>query len=945
MAVNKVFVSPGVFTSEKDLTFVAQQVGVTTLGVVGETLKGPAFEPIFITNYEEYSTIFGGLSPKTFLNGKPQYETSYIARQYLKESNQLFVTRVLGLTGYDAGAAWAILSEANYDPSTISSGITEQFTASFSGTGTDLAFVTYSGSGASDAQFLIDEFGGIGINPYNDTTFELPGISATYPEGIYFQKVGNTFNGWSIVDGLVTSVDTTGFTGTISGNVVTYTASEYSDYQNRVIAMIRSRATVSNDILFWSTLQTSNGLLGDFTNASSNPYGTFVLSATSASSTITYTASLDFTKQNYLPRVVGSTPSDANTRIWVEEIYPNMLSDMITNGYILGLKSELAHFDPLLTSVNTFANYKQGYQTPETPWIVSELRGNIVDKLFKFVSISDGNSANKEIKISIQRIDPETKTFDVVVRQYGDTDARPLILERFSSCSLDPTDNSFIGERIGTANGDYPLRSRFVMMVINPNAPVDAFPAGFEGYRVRDYVPTNIAETILPPELEYKTTYNLTNDKLRKVYLGLSDVVGIDQNMFNWKGLTNDNTMWTATTKGFHMDSGATVAGDFVVGCCEFRDSIGIQDTIYNSSVTRKFTLVPYLGFDGWNSHRETTTIPRTNIDRYKVGKIGFTNGLAFGEFNQFSPTDGSSDYYAYLNAIRTFDNPESVNINVFTTPGIDYQANLSLVEETIDMIEEERADSIYIVTSPDGADTTDTSIDLTSIGFNTYDILAADDIVNVLDDADIDSNYTATYWPWIQMRDSENSVNIFLPPTLEVVKDIALTDNISFPWYATAGYTRGRTEAIQPRIKLTETQRDTLYEGRINPMAYFADEGTLIWGNKNLQVKDSALDRLNIRRLLLQTRKLISAVAVRLLFEQNDQIVRNQFLNLVNPILDNIRRERGLFDFRVQISNNPEEIDRNEMRGKIFLKPIPTLEFIILEFNVTPTGASFDDI
>ena len=194
-------------------------------------------------------------------------------------------------------------------------------------------------------------------------------------------------------------------------------------------------------------------------------------------------------------------------------------------------------------------------------------------------------------------------------------------------------------------------------------------------------------------------------------------------------------------------------------------------------------------------------------------------------------------------------------------------------------------------------------------------------------------------------MKDRENSVNIFLPPTLEVVKDIALTDNISFPWFATAGYTRGRTEAIQPRIKLTEDMRDTLYEGRINPMAYFSDEGVLIWGNKNLQVKDAALDRLNIRRLLLQTRKLISAVAIRLLFEQNDQIVRNQFLNLVNPILDSIRKERGLTDFRVQLSNDPEEIDRNELRGKIFIKPIPSLEYVILEFNVTPTGASFDNL
>ena len=221
----------------------------------------------------------------------------------------------------------------------------------------------------------------------------------------------------------------------------------------------------------------------------------------------------------------------------------------------------------------------------------------------------------------------------------------------------------------------------------------------------------------------------------------------------------------------------------------------------------------------------------------------------------------------------------------------------------------------------------------------------SAEDMVDLLDTADFDSNYTATYWPWLQSRDNENSLNVWLPPTYEVVRNIALTDNISFPWFASAGYTRGLTNALQARVKLTEDDRDTLYEGRINPMATFSDQGVVIWGNKNLQIADSALDRLNIRRLLLQTRKLISAVAVRLLFEQNDQIVRNQFLTLVNPILENIKRERGLADFRVQLSNDPEEIDRNEMRGKIFLKPVPSLEFIILEFNVTSMGASFDDI
>jgi hypothetical protein len=937
MPDNKIYVSPGVFTSEKDLTFVAQQVGVTTLGIVGETVKGPAFEPIFITDYEEYTTIFGGLNANIWKNGKPQFEASYIAKQYLTESNQMFVTRILGLTGFDAGSAWAIVADANYDPTTITTASTETFTAEFSGTTAAIDFFNFTGLGASVAETLIDANEGINTNPYAGpgTEFDLPG-------GDEFVWVKGTagFTGTS-TSGVVVTSDVGSLTGTVSGTSVTLLADTLTEYENKVIAMVRSRADVISDVLYWRTDQSINGLTGDFSLAATNPLGDFVLSAASSglTTTVVYDASLDSTKRNYLPRVIGQSCNDRDTRVWVEEIYPNMLADLIQNSQIIGLKSDVLHFD-------TFNNYQQQWQTPETPWVVSELRGNKVEKLFKLISISDGSGANKEIKMSIQRINLEDKTFDVVVREFNDTDARPQILERFSKCSLDPNSNNFIGERIGTADGEYPLRSRFIMVVLNPDAPIDAFASGFEGYRVRDYVSSD-AITAKAPEIEYKSTYNLVNDKIRRTYLGISNTVGIDQNMFNWKGYTDDSSpsMWTATTKGFHMDVSATTAGDFVVGCCPFTDALSIVGTVYESANARKFTLVPYLGFDGWNCHRESSSIPRTNTDRYRVGKAGFTAGLTSGEFTQIGNTIGTSDYYSYLEAIETFQNPESVNINVLTSPGIDYQSNLSLVDETIDMVEEQRADSIYLVTSPDGAVNDSSSFDLAGLGFSTIDKLSPADIVDILDDADIDSNYTATYWPWIQMKDTENSVNIFLPPTLEVVKDIALTDNIAFPWYATAGYTRGRTEAIQPRIKLTEDQRDTLYEGRINPMAFFSDEGTLIWGNKNLQVADSALDRLNIRRLLLQTRKLISAVAVRLLFEQNDQIVRNQFLNLVNPILDNIRRERGLADFRVQLSSDPEEIDRNEMRGKIFLKPIPTLEFIILEFNVTPTGASFDDI
>ena len=926
---SKVFVSPGVFTSEKDLTFVAQQVGVTTLGVVGETVKGPAFEPVFIENYDEFTSIFGGLNPKKDSNNKPRYELSYIAKHYLTESNQLFVTRVLGLSGYDAGSAWLLTSKANYNPETILSATTDKFTASFTGT----VYSDFSDTGAVEAEKLYD----LGLMPQGQYSQgeSVPNNVDVYPDGIVFERLPGVtdFEGSSleITDVLLDN----GFTdrGVLTGYVTTYTATAYEEYDGVVLAMLRSRASMVSDELKFKLDQTIGVQAGDMTNASTNALASFTLKSTTEGTLneTEYTVSLDKTSRDYIPGVFGVTCQDKDTGIWVEEIYGEMLEDMVSKGYILGLNENV-------TLVEDFNNYKQEYQTPETPWIVSELRGSEVQKLFKLITISDGSEANREIKISIQNIKPGDKTFDVVVRQFNDLDARPTILERFAKCDMDPTSNNYVARRIGTAGGEFILNSKYIMAVVNENAPIDAFPAGFDGYLVRDY-PTDVKA----PYIDYKSSYDPTNERIKKVYLGISNTTGIDQTMFNWKGYTNDSSpnMWTATTKGFHMDSGATVAGDFVVGDYSFQSEAGIEGTNYQSIQSRKFTLVPYLGFDGWDCHRTS----RTNTDRYKVGKTGYKAGVTDNQFFESTDPDvGNSDYYAYLKGIKTFNNPESVNINVFATPGIDYQFNLDLVNETIDMVEEDRSDSLYVVTTPEGVTYNDASA-LTGLGFSSTDVYSSEDMVDILESADIDSNYTCTYWPWIQERDKENTVNVWLPPTLEVVRNIALTDNVSFPWFSVAGYSRGLTKAIQPRVKLTEEDRDNLYEGRINPMAYFADEGTIIWGNKNLQVKDSVLDRINVRRLLLQARKLVAAVSVRLLFEQNDQIVRNQFLTLVNPILDNIRKERGITDFRVQLSDDPEEIDRNELRGKIFIKPIPTLEYIEVEFNVTPTGASFDNI
>jgi hypothetical protein len=659
-----------------------------------------------------------------------------------------------------------------------------------------------------------------------------------------------------------------------------------------------------------------------------------------------------------------------------------MLNYGYNKGYIRGLNDTLVSLPGLRyqDTSGTIAYYLEKYKSAESPWVVSQLRGSTVDKLFRIISIADGNSANTEIKISIQNISYTNGSFDLAVRDFFDTDTNPVILEKYTNCSMDPANNSYIGVKIGTSDGEYALNSKYIMLELNLDAPIESLPCGFEGYVIREYA------SATPPFPVYKTSYNFpgeiifnppfgttsggdnavesSGDRVRSSYLGISSQVGYDPLFFEYKGkqkptnlcVEGDAEPWNYITKGFHMDSGATVVTiitgptsgtpAFDCGDASFQNDPESTANPYYQIQARKFSFLLQGGFDGWDIYNQS----RTNTDRFVLGGQGYQagacssprypNATGWGAFKPISIANftdfANTDYYAYLLGISTFSNPEAVNINVFATPGIDYVNNSNLAESAIDMVTFDRADSIYIVTTPDSNVFIPTQTDNL-----IYPTEAVDNLVNT----GIDSNYTATYYPWILVRDTVNNTQIYIPPTNEVCRNLALTDNISFPWFATAGYTRGLVNSIKARKKLTQEDRDTLYQGRINPIATFSDIGTVIWGNKTLQIADTALNRINVRRLLLQARKLISAVAVRLLFEQNDAKVRQDFLDSVNPILDAIRRDRGLYDFRVTVSNSPEDLDRNTLTGKIYLKPTRALEFIDIEFLITPTGASFENI
>jgi hypothetical protein len=1116
MATNsKVFVSPGVYTSEVDLSFVAQSVGVTTLGIVGETLLGPAFEPIFITNFTEFESVFGPTSPEKFVNTQiPKYEASYIAKAYLQQSNQLFVTRILGLSGYDAGPSWSVTTVANVNPSTIGvwclSSVTDYttcettcvtpkeltFTVPFTACTNSVTTIGYNANFPDEIQDILftqfeqfngststldsqirnlifdvitdsnpymaeDEyisyFGSIDTQDYNTlegagwtaatNVFNVPSVSLddtslTSPlnDAWYyalFTNTGNThYSGYSFftyVSGLTayypnptptpqstasptptpsfvnpcitpspftsptptpTPVNIDCYSGTIVGKIYYYTGTSYVNYDNVVVGTLRSRgiSTYTNATNpTYSVTGTSDvtlNMTGQYSAVLKNPYSTFGVNVIDKFGT-SYSFETSFTQNDpeYWSKVFGVSNFQKpriEVPVFAEENFQSFLNFAWRKGYIRGLNPNLIALDSAQSGdPNSIGWYLDKWQTPVSPFVVSELRGNKVYDLFRFYTVSDGDAANTLIKISIINQSYNNLTFDILIRSYFDTDANPVVLEKFTNCGMDPGQNNFIGNKIGTLDGEYALNSRYVMVEMSEDAPIDTLPCGFNGFNFRNYAGANSPFPIIkgkydfPGEVIYNPPFGLSSgnddalissgDNVRRTYLGISNSYGWDPAFFEYVGKRNpinscdiDGLPFNYRSEGFHMDvnaSGLTIGPEFstsgeprfVCGNSSFLTEPESPTNAYYRLFARKFTFLVQGGFDGWDIYREW----RTNTDEYQIGRRGFLNGacpssryptaVGWGAFKEISLGDGTqsfanTDYYAYLLGQQTFANPEATNINVFVTPGIDYVNNSNLVEDAVQMIEFNRADSLYVCTTPD--------YDLylpTTTGIDGF--IYPTEAVNNLDTTGIDSNYTATYYPWVLTRDSVNNTQIYIPPTAEVTRNLALTDNIAFPWFAAAGYTRGIVNCIKARKKLTQEDRDTLYVGRINPIATFSDVGTVIWGNKTLQVRESALDRINVRRLLLQARKLISAVSIRLLFEQNDAQVRQDFLNAVNPILDAIRRDRGLYDFRVTVSSDPEDLDRNQLTGKIYIKPTRSLEFIDITFYITPTGASFENI
>jgi hypothetical protein len=373
------------------------------------------------------------------------------------------------------------------------------------------------------------------------------------------------------------------------------------------------------------------------------------------------------------------------------------------------------------------------------------------------------------------------------------------------------------------------------------------------------------------------------------------------------------------------------VIGDYTLNYNSSNNQIQVSGSYPNASkyVRVKSVNLPtpnYFKNDGTFKAEYTSSIPLNSSGSFQGatgnlfnGRAQYYNTITDGNFSQ------GINSASYNNMINLLSNADDYRFNVLLTPGLFNSLQTSQCSSIISNTEN-RGDSIFVL-----------------------DLAPYDSTVSTVTTqaASRNTSYAASYWPWVQTIDPDTGANVWVPASTVVGGVYAYNDSVSEPWFAPAGINRGGLgNVIRAEQKLSQTNRDTLYNGKVNPIATFPGTGVVVYGQKTLQTKASALDRVNVRRLLISLKSYISQVANNLVFEQNTIATRNTFLSQVNPYLESVQQRQGLYAFKVVMddsNNTADVIDRNQLIGAIYLQPTKTAEFIYLNFNILPTGVTFD--
>ena len=583
-------------------------------------------------------------------------------------------------------------------------------------------------------------------------------------------------------------------------------------------------------------------------------------------------------------------------------------------------------------------DFTTDYLEASTPWITSQKVGSISADLFKFHTLSHGIHSNYEVKVGIANVraagtiaGSEYGDFDVVVRfvdqsklpqtpfTYEDEDLRPNVVESFK-CSLDPNSPKYITRVIGdryitvtdagkvVVNGDYSNKSKYIRVevteaVANGGVSPNLVPFGFRA--PKSPIPSAFTQ---PGAATYVADQTAGGAYNRRVYWGFSYDFSNTDNFNYLRPLPITANQSTGSNIDFYLGNyNQNPGASFPSSAGAYSASI---DLTTNTALDSRKFMVPFQGgFDGHKPNLQKKT--GTNIEAVNTQGFDISSTTADG-------------YTSYKKALDTISNADEFDINMVSTPGIIHSLHSAVTSYAKDVCED-RGDAFYVMDAVGINDNIATAVSTTE-GF--------------------DSNYAATYYPWVKILDMDRNKPIWVPPSVVLPGVIAFNDRVSAEWFAPAGLNRGGlTEVVEVKSRLTQAERDTLYEARINPIAVFPATGVCVWGQKTLQGRPSALDRINVRRLLIAAKKFIASSTRYLVFEQNTSQTRTRFLNIVTPYLESIQQRQGLYAFRVimdESNNTPDIIDRNILYGQLFLQPAKTAEFIILDFNIQNTGAAF---
>jgi hypothetical protein len=752
----------------------------------------------------------------------------------------------------------------------------------------------------------------------NDRTFLTTGVSA-----IGAAVIGPTLLGPAFLPVAITSQ--TDFDEIFGGNsektYVPYTVKNYLKNAG-IVHVVRvlgtegwldsnNRVQGQNDYVKIYVSGSKVGAILAFTSGSDDLSNTVVVQGSGSAFNISssfgsVSCSFDIASSNHISKVFGTSPFNRNGNSISKEFYCYKVfvssSRSVSNAIVSSSKGKI-----------TFETNKD-YSSAYTPWVQSQesIAGGPFN-LFRFATISDGTKANMQIKTVIDSIRKPASgsdlygSFNVIVRDFNDTDNRPIVFETFANCNLNINSPDYILRRIGNkyrvidsngkinVYGDFENKSKYIRVDGGDgleNLSNEVVPFGHAAYKN----PIKGTDFFNIPTQSYQGAADIYDS--RTPWGVIITNVDAKQYFYSLADDVSNNSVGT-----FNLDS-------------KFGHN---SSSLYSGSLSGstapsemlKFVIGFQGGYDGFPENRAIQT------------STGITATNVFG-FDCSGPATAGT--VAYKKAINCISNPDEFDLNLLVIPGILERLHGYVTSHARNKCLD-RGDLFYI---------------MDCVGVN-------DSVQNAVDSVSgIDNNYVATYYPWIAMNDSLIGKNVWVPPSVVMAGTIAFNDRVSAEWYAPAGLNRGGlVEAVDIKSRLTNDERNTLYEGRVNPIATFPGQGYVAWGQKTLQIRSSALDRINVRRLLLALRKFLSSASRYLVFEGNTNQTRNDFLSIANPYLDSVQRRQGVYAYKVimdETNNTADVIDRNKLVGAIYIQPTRAAEFIELTFNITPTGGTFSE-